>query len=254
MVERWILARLRIITVFSIDQLNAAISKLLIDLNERPFEKLPGSRRSLFEQIEKDKLIALPSKQYVYQHIRFARVHIDYHIEYDKHYYSVPHILVGQQVEVRACATMISVFAGGKRIACHARSHCKTSHTTLTEHMPQTHRHQASWSSKRFASWAKDIGPCTACVVDTMLTKKRHLQQSFRSVLALFSLVKQFDRVRLENACKRALAIGSPTRTSVHSILKKGRDGVESQSSDANQSSDAHLSEHNNARGSGYYS
>jgi len=253
-VERWILARLRNITFFSLDQLNAAISELLVDLNDRPFKKLPGSRRSLFEQIEKDKLIALPSKQYVYQQIRLARVHIDYHIEYDKHYYSVPHMLVGQQVEVRASATMISVFAGGKRIAYHARSHCKTSHTTLTEHMPETHRHQASWSSERFASWAADIGPCTACVVDTMLTKKRHPQQSFRSVMALLSLAKQFDRVRLENACKRALAIGSPTRTSVHSILKKGLDGVESQSSDATQDSDAHLSEHNNVRGSDYYS
>ena len=252
LVERWILARLRNITFFSLGQLNEAIARLLVDLNERPFKQLPGCRRSLFEQIEKDTLLPLPSQAYEYQHVRIARVHVDYHIEYDKHYYSVPHMLVGSQVEVRASNRMVNIYAGGKRVACHPRSAFKTAHTTLKEHMPQAHRHQADWTPERFHQWASDIGPSTYHVVDLQLKKKRHPQQSFRSVLALLSLAKQYDRVRLERACTRAMQIGSPTRTSVLSILKKGMDNLPNDDQEE-MFSDEHLNEHDNLRGSDYY-
>jgi transposase len=252
LVERWILARLRNITFFSLGQLNDAIALLLVDLNERAFKQLPGSRRSLFEQIEKDTLLSLPSQAYEYQHVRIARVHVDYHIEYDKHYYSVPHMLLGSQVEVRASNRMINIYAGGKRVACHPRSAFKTAHTTLKEHMPQAHRHQADWTPERFHQWASDIGPSTYHLVDLQLKKKRHPQQSFRSVLALLSLAKQYDRVRLERACARAMQIGSPTRTSVQSILKKGLDNLSTEVQEE-MFNDEHLNEHDNLRGSDYY-
>lgn len=250
-VERWILARLRKRTFFSLGELNEAIAELLVELNDRPFKKLPGSRRSLFEQIERSKLIPLPSQHYEYQQVRNARVHIDYHIEYDKHYYSVPHMLVGAQVEVRATRGMVNVYAGGKRVACHQRSTRQSQHTTLTEHMPLAHRHQASYTPERFEQWSADIGTATHGIVCQMLKAKRHPQQNYRSVLALLTLAKTYDRVRLENACARAAKIGSPTRTSVLSILKKGLDklSLEEKEKDA----DKHLNDHDNIRGSEYY-
>lgn len=252
-VERWILARLRNTTFFSLGQLNDAIALLLEDLNNRPFKKLPGSRRSLFEQIEKDKLVPLPSQAYQYQHVRNARVHVDYHIEYDKHYYSVPHMLVGAQVEVRASNTMVNIYAGGKRVACHARSALQARHTTLKEHMPHSHRYHSDWTPERFTQWAADIGPSTRCMVEQQLKKKRHPEQSFRAVLALLSLAKKYDRVRLERACTHALKIGSPTRTSVQSILNKGIDNLSTENQQEMFNDDEHLNDHDNVRGSNYY-
>ena len=253
-VERWILARLRKHTFFSLSELNEAIAVLLVELNNRPFKKLPGCRQSLFEAIEKMKLIPLPIHSYEYQQVKNARVHIDYHIEYDKHYYSVPHMLVGSQVEVRASQGMVNIYAGGKRVASHVRSSLKTKHTTLVEHMPQAHRHQAEWGPERFEKWSADIGVSTHSMVQQMLKAKRHPQQSYRSVMALLTLAKTYDRTRLENACARAIEIGSPTRTSVLSILKKGLDKLPAHREHKhNDKDDQHLKDHDNVRGSKYY-
>ena len=134
-VERWVLARLRHHTFFLLGQLNAAIAKLLEDLNNRPFKKLPGCRRSLFEQIKKQTLLPPPKQRYEYQHVRLARVNINYHIEYEKHYYSVPHQLVKTQIEVCATSRLVSICAVGKRVPCHVRSHVQAGHSTLKEHM-----------------------------------------------------------------------------------------------------------------------
>jgi len=252
-VERWILARLRHHTFFSLGQLNQAISELLVELNERPFKKLPGCRRSLFEQIEKAALKPLPKQAYEYQHVHNARVNIDYHIEYDKHYYSVPHMLVKTEVEVRATNRLVNVFAASKRVACHLRSSLQGSHSTLKEHMPQAHRHQADWTPERFKKWSSDIGPSTHHIVCLQLNKKRHPEQSFRSIMALLSLAKQYDRVRLESACTRAIKIGSPNRTSVISILKNGIDTLTTEKQQELFNDDEHLNAHDNIRGPEYF-
>ncbi|MCL4146812.1 UNVERIFIED_CONTAM: hypothetical protein GTU68_021357 [Idotea baltica] len=249
-VERWIIARLRKQTFFSLGQLNEAIALLLVELNERPFKKLPGCRRSLFESIEQARLIALPSQNYEYQQVRQARVHIDYHIEYDKHYYSVPHMLVGSEVEVRASNRIVNIYAGGNRVASHTRSTLQAKHTTLTETMPETHRHHANWTPERFEQWSSDIGVATNQIVHQMLNAKRHPQQNYRSVMALLSLAKKYDRVRLERACARAVQIGSPTRTSVQSILKKGLDKLpDIKADDCPEEIEQYLEEHDNIRG-----
>jgi len=139
-VERWIMARLRHQTFFTLASLNQAIRVLLDDLNQRPFKKLPGTRLSQFQQLDKPALRPLPTQPYQYAEIKQARVHIDYHIEYDKHYYSVPHHLVKQAVEVQASSTSIAVYSHGQRIASHPRSYRKGAHSTCPEHMPRSHR------------------------------------------------------------------------------------------------------------------
>jgi transposase len=253
-VERWILARLRHHTFFTLASLNQVISELLVDLNNRAFKKLPGSRLSLFEQLDKPALKPLPTSPYQYVEIKLARVHIDYHIEYDKHYYSVPNHLVKQQVEVHASCTMVTVYAYGQRVSSHPRSFIQAGHSTLTEHMPQAHRALSEWSPERFLSWARSIGPATKKIVTTLLHKKRHPEQNYRSVLALLSLAKTYDRLRLEKACQRALDINSPTRTSVVSILKKGLDKVEiTQPNKMHPQNELALDHHENIRGNEYY-
>lgn len=253
-VERWILARLRHQTFFTLSALNLAISELLVDLNNRDFKKLPGTRKSQFEMLDKPALKPLPKSSYQYVEIKAARVHIDYHIEYDKHYYSVPHHLVKEQVEVQASNTLISVYAYGQRVSSHPRSYVRGAHSTLTEHMPASHRAISEWSPERFLRWAEGIGSSTKIVVTTLLYKKRHPEQNYRSVLALLSLAKTYDRQRLENACARAVDINSPTRTSVESILKNGLDKINSaREKQTIKQTELSLNDHENIRGDKYY-
>lgn len=254
-VERWIMARLRHQTFFTLASLNQAIRTLLDDLNQRPFKKLPGTRRSQFEQLDKPALRSLPAHPYQYADIKQARVHIDYHIEYDKHYYSVPHYLVKEKVEVQATQTTVAIYRHGQRVASHPRSYRKGAHSTCAEHMPQNHRAISDWTPERFLNWAGDIGESTREVVHHILQEKRHKEQSYRRVLALLSNAKKHGRDRLNNACRRALLINSPTRSSVESILKQGLDQlpVEQDSAASVHEEQLSLDYHENLRGETYY-
>jgi transposase len=250
-VERWILARLRHLSFFTLAALNQAIGELLEDLNQRPFKKLPGSRRSQFEQLDKPALRALPVSRYQYAEIKQARVHVDYHIEHDKHYYSVPHHLVKQAVEVQASSTTVAVYHHGTRIASHPRNPRQGGHSTCPEHMPQSHRSLHEWSPARFLAWAGDIGVETREVVSHLLQEPRHREQSYRRILALLSNAKKYGRDRLNTACGRALLINSPTRSSVESILKHGLDQIEVVENAVQV--ELNLDDHENVRGADYY-
>lgn len=251
-VERWILARLRHHTFFTLAELNQAIERLLVELNQRPFKKLPGCRKSQFEQIDKPALKPLPAHPYQYVDIKLARVHIDYHVEYDKHYYSVPHHLVKQQVEVQADSNLIRIYAHGKRVASHPRSARKGGHSTCTEHMPHAHRAMSEWSPERFLKWAGEIGDATQQVVQCILNQKQHQEQAYRQILALLGNAKKCGRDRLNNACIRALNIRSPNRRSVQSILDNGLDKLALEPQREAQD-DLFLDAHDNIRGAKYY-
>ena len=248
-VERWIMARLRHQTFFTLASLNQAIDLLLADLNDRPFKKLPGSRRSQFEQLDQPLLQPLPKHRYEYQHIKKARVHIDYHIDYEQHYYSVPYTLLKQAVEVHANAQSVVIYRQGARVAIHARSYRKGGHSTLPEHRPKAHQAMAEWSPKRFLGWAASIGSETRTVVEHILQEERHPEQSYRRILALLSNAKKFSPERLNRACGRALLINSPTRTSVESILKQGLDQSDLADAKMAQQTELGLDDHENIRG-----
>ncbi len=253
-VERWIMARLRHQTFFTLASVNKAIRFLLDDLNQRPFKKLPGTRRSQFEQLDQPTLRPLPSHPYQYADIKQARVHIDYHIEYDKHYYSVPHHLVKEKVDVQATEATIAIYRHGQRVASHPRSYRRGAHSTCPEHMPRSHRAMSEWSPERFLRWVGDIGEATREVVNHILQEKRHKEQSYRRVLALLSNAKKYGRDRLNSACRRALSINSPTRSSVESILKQGLDQLPLESENAQaQEEQLSLDYHENLRGEAYY-
>jgi transposase len=198
-------------------------------------------------------LRSLPAQAYQYAHIKEARVHIDYHIEYDKHYYSVPHQLVKQAVEVQATETVVAIYSHGLRVASHPRSYLKGGHSTCAEHMPHSHRAVSEWSPERFLSWAGEIGEETRSVVNHLLQEKRHREQSYRRILALLANTKKYGRERLNNACGRALQINSPTRSSVESILKQGLDLVPMELPGTAVQEELCLDAHENIRGEDYY-
>jgi transposase len=248
-VERWILARLRHHTFFSLSELNTAIRGLLSDLNARLFQKLPGSRQSAFEVLDKPVLKPLPGTPYEYAQWKQAKPGIDYHVELDKRYYSVPHRWVGHVLDVRASASVVEVFHKGQRIAAHPRSHSKL-FSTLPEHMPSSHRQHSEWSPGRFLNWAGQIGPATGEVVKRQLQDLPHPEHGYRRCLGLLSHARRYGKERLEAACERALAIHSPSYRSVSSILKQGLDR---QSLPEQEPEQGELPLHANVRGPGYY-
>ncbi len=252
LVERWILARLRKRVFHSLADLNQSISELLTRLNEKPFRKLPGSRRSQFESLDRPALKPLPETPYQYAVWKKGRVHIDSHVEVDGHYYSVPHQLVTRELDIRLTATTVECFHSSERVAAHQRSDRKGHHTTLTEHLPDHHQAHLEWSPGRFLNWAAKIGPHTRDAVRFTLERFAHPEMGYRSCLGLLSLAKRFGDQRLEAACQRAITLGSPTRRSILSILEKGLDSQPLPESDppATQSS---LPLHENVRGAAYY-
>jgi len=252
-VERWIMARLRHQTFFTLASLNQAIRVLLDELNDRPFKKLPGSRRSQFEQLDQPLLQPLPGNRYEYRHIKQVRVHIDYHIDYEGHYYSVPHELIKQEVEVHASSQSVVIYSSGVRVAIHARSERKGHHSTLPEHRPKAHQAMAEWTPERFLRWANSIGAETRTVVEHILQERRCPEQSYRRILALLSNAKKYSPERLNRACGRALMINSPTRTSVESILKQGLDQDDTAAQAMTLQAELELDDHENIRGATYY-
>jgi len=250
LVERWILARLRNQTFFSLDELNREIRRLLERLNNKPFQKLPGSRRSVFESLERPAMKPLPTQRYVYAEWDRARVNIDYHVEVARHYYSVPHVLVGKQLDVRLSANTVELFHQGNRVASHHRSHRRAHHTTVTEHMPRSHREYARWTPERLVRWAQTFGTATAELVTSILTSRRHPQQGFRSCLGILRLGKSFGDERLEAAARRALLIDACSYRSVQSILKNGLDR---QALPRNEQPERQPIRHRNIRGAHYF-
>jgi transposase len=247
--ERWILARLRNDTFFSLPQANEAVAVLLRDLNTRPFKKLPGSRQSLFESLDRPALHPLPAQPYEYAEWKRVRVNIDYHVEVEGHYYSVPYTLVKQQLDVRLTSHVVELLFKGKRVASHRRSHLKGRHTTVTAHMPKAHQHYAEWTPQRLIQWAATSGVATSRVVETILESRPHPQQGFRSCLGIMRLGKRYGAQRLEAACRRALKIGACSYKSIESILKQGLD----QTPLSTQAKAKTPVDHDNIRGPQYY-
>lgn len=221
---RWVLAVLRKRTFFSLAEARAAVRELVNKLNDRPFKKVPGSRRSLFESIERAALKPLPPVRYEYADFKNASVNIDYHIEYDKHFYSVPCQLRGEVLEVRATATTIEIFRKGKRIVAHPRSFVVNKATTLNEHRPKSHQQYGDWAPERLINWARKIGPSTTALVETIMTRQKYPELGYRSCLGILRLSKKFPEERLEAACHRALAIRGLCYKSVKSILDSNLD------------------------------
>ncbi len=249
-VERWILARLRHHTFFSLGELNDSIRALLIDLNNRPFQKIPGSRQSHFESLDKPALKNLPTSHYEYAEWKQVKPGIDYHVEVGKHYYSVPHRLVGRVLDARTTSSVVEVFDRGQRVASHVRSHAG-GFSTIKEHMPKSHLAHKDWSPRRFLHWGEDIGPCTLQTVHSLLENRPHPEHGYRACLGLLNLSRRYGKGRLEAACERALSIHSPTYRSVNSILKRGLDKQTLTQSDDSTQED--LPTHTNVRGSSYY-
>ena len=220
LVERWILAALRNRQFFSLAQVNEAIKELMVKLNQRPFRKLPGSRLELYQKLDRPALQPLPQQPYGFAEWKKERVRLDYHVEVDGHYYSVPYQLAQQPVEIRYTATTVEVLYRGKRVASHARSWEKPGTTTETGHQPKSHQRYREWTPSRLLEWAEAIGPFTQRLVEAMLINKPHPEAGYRAAMGLRSLANQYGDQRLEAAATRALRSKLYRLDNIRSILQ----------------------------------
>lgn len=221
---RWIYARLRDWDFFSLEEVRQAVRPLLEDLNTRPFKKLPGSRRTAFETLDKPALRPLPSDPYEYSELHKFRVPFDHHVEFEQHWYSVPYQLIRKEVELRVTARAIEVLYAGKRVACHVRSFLRGGTTTLDEHRPKSHREYAQRSPQRMISWAASFGPGTQRLIELAFERKAHPDEAYNRCFGILRLGKEYGADRLEAACQRGLATGAVSYRSIKSILKSGFD------------------------------
>jgi len=246
--ERWILAALRHRKFFNLSELNQAIRELLDKLNHRPFKKRPGCRASLFEELDRPALKPLPPLRFELRDWTQARVNIDYHVQFDFHFYSVPYKLNGELVEIRSTANTIEIYHRGERVASHARSHEPYKATTIAAHRPKSHQEHLAWPPSRLINWAQSVGPFTAQLFTAILESKPHPEMGYRSCLGILRLGKNYTNARLEAAAQRAVATGACSYRNVKSILKRGLDRQPLETS-----SSAPPLEHENLRGAAYF-
>lgn len=247
-VQRWILACLRHRRFFSLEELNQAIRQLLEKLNDRPFRKMPGSRRTLFEATDLPALKPLPTQPYEYAEWKKATVNIDYHVEVDHHYYSVPYQLVRKPVEVRISATGVEIFHRGTRVASHLRSVHRGHHSTIKEHMPAQHAFM-QWRPERILEWAEKCGLNVKRIVEAVLRRREYPEQGYREALGIINLGRKLGNPRLDAACARAMYFGSPRYKTVANILTNNQDQLPLPTSGPPSA----LPAHENVRGPDYY-
>ena len=250
-VQRWILAALRHETFFSLAALNARIRTLLDRLNDRPMRAYRASRRALFLRLDQPALRPLPDQPFVFAEWKLAKVSIDYHVELDGHYYSVPHALVGERVELRFTAATLGVYCRGQRVASHLRSRRRGRHTTDAAHMPRSHQKHMAWTPSRLIHWGESVGEATGTLVAAILADRPHPEQGYRSCLGILRLGKRYGNDRLEAACARAHRARARSYRHVESILKNGLDRVGP--GNARENPQPRLPLHENVRGSDYY-
>ena len=222
-IERWILARLRHHTFFSLAELNQCIRSLLDEVNNKPFKQLKGTRQQWFESLDKPALMPLPKHTYQYTDIKTVKVNVDYHVQYDQHLYSVPHHLVGEKLALHAKENLIELYFHNQRITSHARKY-HPGMTTEPEHMPVKHEKHHQWNAGRLMNWAKDLGDEVLLWVKAILKQKQHEQQAYRICLGLLNLSRTYPAQRLNNACAIANQHKLYRLKQIKAILLSNRD------------------------------
>jgi len=201
-------------------ELNQAIFEQVEQINARQFQKREDSRLVVFQRDEEPLLNPLPATRFEIAVLKKAKVAVNYHVQVDDCFYSVPARLIGQTLDVRVTTKIVEVFAGMDRVASHTRLKGKGRYSTVEEHMPASHRAQLrTWTPERFTDWAERIGPSTVKVITAILASRKIVEQSYRSCLGVMSLAKKNGgAARLEDACTQALSF---TLTPSYTMVKR---------------------------------
>lgn len=248
-VERQIVARLRNRTFYSLQEAKKAVSQEMATLNNKPFQKLPGSRNAMFLKYERPALAPLPKRPFEFGDWKARTVGSDYHLEFEGSYYSVPFELCKERVEIRVNSRVLEVLHGSCRIALHQRATEPGQTFTKVEHMPPNHRFYRDFKLNDAKDKLGRPGPYARSFLDTLMKKELHDEQRKRLCLGLLKSLRAYSPERYETACRRALRTGAVSYKSIASILKLGLDRVEEIESNEIDC----IGHHENVRGKGYY-
>jgi transposase len=245
-----VFAPLRDQNYYSLNDLNQAIIKKVKEHNNRYFQRINISRRQLFKEIEQSVLKPLPSDKYELRSFQSLKVQFNYHVylSCDKHYYSVPYQHRGKKVKIIYTDSYVEIYHNNIRIAFHKRDISRNKYTTIPEHMPPNHRFYHDWSPDKMIEWADKKGSFVRELVEKVLEKRTHPEQSYKVCLGVINLSKKYGEGRVDRACKRALDFHYYSYKAVKNILEKGLDKIEEL-----QLVHQKLPEHQNIRGSEYY-
>ena len=248
-VERWVIAPLRDRVFFSLSEANEAISEQLCFLNDRKMTGMDVSRRELYSELDRPALAPLPGRAYECATWKVGvGVSIDYHIQFEGNFYSVPYQLVRRKVDACLTARTLEAFIGGKRVASHPRSYARGVAITAAEHRPASHAAYLEWTPSRIEAWARSTGPATAELASAIMARWPHPEQGYRACLGVIRLGKRYGAERLEAACRRALLSEEASYKRVKNILTSGLDRAELEPDERPP-----LPDHGNLRGPDYY-
>jgi transposase len=248
-VENWLMAPLRKRQFFSIAEINEALWERLEDLNTRPMQHFEKSRREMFEELDKPVIRPLPRRRFEIAEWKKVKVNIDYHVVFNKHYYSVPYTLIHKRMEIRATEHVVEIFYRTRRVSSHKRDDTPGLFSTHSEHMPENHRQYAEWNPERIRKWGEQVGDFTAELVNQIFSSRAYPEQGYRSCLGLMRLATKYGEERVEAAAKRALLSGAYSFKGVNKILAEGKDKV-----DPEEPAGSPGKHHANIRGTRYYS
>jgi transposase len=245
---RWLLAPLRNRRFFSLAEFNQALAEQVAVLNDKPMSPpREGSRRALFEAVERGALRPLPAEPYVVGQWKIkCVVNVNYHVHLDRNFYSVPFTLVSKTVDAFMTPTMVQILHRGERVASHPRAHGQNTWLTLTAHMPPEHAAAANQTPDYIREEAVKIGVAAAEYVERLLTSRDHVQQGVRSCLRILRLARELSAPRVEIACERALSAGVCSGEYVEHLLKSSRPIPEAAAEEG-------VGLHANIRGPDYY-
>ena len=251
LVERWILAALRNYKFFTITSLNQKIKELLFKLNRRDFKKMSGNRYQLYEEVDLPALQPLPEKRYeLCRWLINKTVHVDYHVEIEQHYYSVPYTHVGKKIDVRLTSKMVEFFFNGSRIASHIRNRKKWHHSTIEAHRPKSHQEYLKWTPARILNWAEKTGENCKKLAAKVMKSRSYPEQGFRTILGILRLSKTHSAEELEKACQIALTLKSYRYSTVKNILQNKANIFNREIKKQNPFV---ITKHENIRGETYY-
>ena len=246
--QRWIIAVLRRRTFYNMADLNDAIAELLVKLNARVMKHLGVSRVELFKTLDAPALKPLPHNRYEYAQWCYGTVHPDYHLDVERHFYSVPYQHRGKEVTARVTTRTVEIELHGKRIATHVRNQRKFGYSTLKEHMPPAHLYVADSTVEQMRERGGKVGANTLALFEKMMTTRQHPEHAVKSCQGVLSLVRTYGAPRVDSACHRALLFGASSSTSVKNILRNNLD-----TRPPNDKSQVTLPLHENIRGSSYF-
>lgn len=246
-----IYATIRNNTYHSLEALNGGIWEQLELHNNSKLKGREYSRRSQYNEIEKEALKPLPPLRYELKQQIIATVPKNNYIclTPDKHYYSVPYQFIGKRVKIIFSQTKVDIYCDYNLIASHKRIKSPYNHTTVTDHLASAHKFVTDWNPERFISWAEGIGHETKLLITCILNKKQHPEQAYKSCLGVLGMAKKVGNERLNNACKRAITFNTYHYMAVQSILMKGLDKLDEEI----QPDLFSMPKHDNIRGEDYY-